>query len=83
MSCCHDDDTFGTEARRKALDVLEREKKDWQMQLFPKVKHGFACRGNMEVPYERKFFLQRPRIYPDCQLPSTQSWEIIADAVSR
>lgn len=39
-----------------AVGVLEREKKDWQMQLFPNVQHGFACRGNMEVPYERKFF---------------------------
>ncbi|OAQ65984.1 short-chain dehydrogenase reductase sdr [Pochonia chlamydosporia 170] len=53
MACCQDDDTFSSESRNKAVEVLAREKKDWQMQLFPKVGHGFACRGNMDVPYER------------------------------
>lgn len=55
MACCQDDDTFSPESRNKAVKVLAREKKDWQMQLFPKVGHGFACRGNMDVPYEREY----------------------------
>lgn len=57
LSCSEIDHTFDVESRRRALDILQREKKVYQYQLFSGVEHGFALRGNMEEPYERKFSL--------------------------
>lgn len=52
LSCAEDDGAFGTEARRKAVDVLQREKKKYHLQLFYGVQHGFASRGDLDDPYE-------------------------------
>lgn len=54
LSCSEIDHTFDVEGRRKALDIMQREKKVYQYQLFSGVEHGFALRGNVENPYERK-----------------------------
>ena len=35
------------------MDILLEEKKQYHVQLFHGVEHGFALRGNMDVPYER------------------------------
>ncbi|KAF9886282.1 hypothetical protein FE257_011895 [Aspergillus nanangensis] len=53
LSCAEIDHTFDTNARRQALDILQSGKKDYQLQLFSGVEHGFALRGDMENPYER------------------------------
>ena len=54
LSCAEVDHTFDTQSRRKAVDILQDEKKSYHLQLFSNVEHGFALRGNMEDPYERK-----------------------------
>lgn len=33
--------------------MMIEQKKQYQVQLFQGVEHGFALRGNMENPYER------------------------------
>lgn len=35
--------------------MLVEDKKDYYLQLFAKVEHGFALRGNQNDPYERKY----------------------------
>lgn len=39
--------------------MLIEDKKDYALQLFAKVEHGFALRGNQNDPYERKYSLLR------------------------
>ncbi|OBT41463.1 hypothetical protein VE00_08075 [Pseudogymnoascus sp. WSF 3629] len=53
LSCAEVDHTFGTPSRRRALEILQTEKKPYQLQLFSGVQHGFALRGDLENPYER------------------------------
>ncbi|KAK5560181.1 hypothetical protein LTR46_001931 [Exophiala xenobiotica] len=53
LSCSEVDHTFPTDARRQAISILQDNKKTYNLQLFSGVEHGFALRGNMEVPYER------------------------------
>jgi hypothetical protein len=43
-----------TESRNRAVDILIQEGKDYQVQLFHGVEHGFALRGNIDNAYERK-----------------------------
>ncbi|KAL5334619.1 hypothetical protein BJX70DRAFT_411164 [Aspergillus crustosus] len=52
LSCSVQDHTFPTDARRKALDIMDRNGARYQLQLFSGVEHGFALRGNMEDAYE-------------------------------
>jgi hypothetical protein len=52
--------TFPTESRNTAIDILRNNKKHYQLQLFSGVQHGFALKGNVDVPYERKY-LRRNR----------------------
>ncbi|KAL2863971.1 uncharacterized protein BJX67DRAFT_390268 [Aspergillus lucknowensis] len=52
LSCAEEDHTFNTESRRRALDIMTSHEKTHQLQLFSRVEHGFALRGNMEDPYE-------------------------------
>lgn len=54
LSCSETDHTFDTSSRRRAMDILQTEKKTYQLQLFSGVEHGFALRGDMSNPYERK-----------------------------
>lgn len=54
LSCTDEDHTFDTHSRQRALEILEAEKKSYQLQLFTGVEHGFALRGDMENPYERE-----------------------------
>ena len=51
-----DDFTFPLEARRRAEDILVANKTGYFIQVFSGVAHGFAIRGNMDVPDERAFF---------------------------
>ncbi len=53
LSCAETDFTFGTDDRNKAVDILSEDKKDYQVQLFSKVAHGFALRCNLDDPYEK------------------------------
>ncbi|RFU35121.1 hypothetical protein B7463_g1178, partial [Scytalidium lignicola] len=53
LSCAEVDHTFDAASRRRAVDILQSEKKPYQLQLFYGVEHGFALRGNMDNPYER------------------------------
>ncbi|KUL82782.1 hypothetical protein ZTR_10883 [Talaromyces verruculosus] len=53
LSCSETDHTFNTESRRKAMEIMQMDNKIYQLQLFAGVEHGFALRGNMDVPYER------------------------------
>ena len=54
LSCADADHTFDTASRRRAIDILQEDKKPYQVQLFSGVEHGFALRGNMDNPYERQ-----------------------------
>ncbi|KAN0100021.1 CHAT domain containing protein [Tylopilus felleus] len=53
LSCSEDDFTFPLEARRRAEDILVANKTGYFIQVFSGVAHGFAIRGNMDVPDER------------------------------
>ncbi|KAF2735117.1 alpha/beta-hydrolase [Polyplosphaeria fusca] len=53
LSCAEVDHTFDTESRNKAIEIMNEGKKEYQLQLFSGVEHGFALRGNMEDKYER------------------------------
>jgi hypothetical protein len=55
LSCAETDNTFPTESRNKAIDLLIKDKKPYGLQLFSGVAHGFALRCNLEVPYEREY----------------------------
>jgi dienelactone hydrolase len=54
LSCAETDHTFDTPSRRRAIDILHNEKKVYELQVFSGVEHGFALRGDMNNPYERK-----------------------------
>lgn len=53
LSCAENDQAFNTESRRKAVDILREAKKPYHVQLFSGVSHGFAVKGDPDVPYER------------------------------
>lgn len=53
LSCAEIDHTFDQPSRRKALEILQDEKKTWQLQLFSGVQHGFALRGDPKDPHQR------------------------------
>ncbi|KAK9784268.1 putative Dienelactone hydrolase domain-containing protein [Seiridium cardinale] len=53
LSCSSVDHTFPTDARNRAINVLNAGGKPYHLQLFSNVEHGFALRGDMENPYER------------------------------
>ncbi|KAH7018053.1 dienelactone hydrolase [Microdochium trichocladiopsis] len=53
LSCAEIDHTFSAEARRRAIDILQEEKKVYHHQLFSGVEHGFALRGDPKDPYQR------------------------------
>jgi len=53
LSCPEEDWSFSTESRRRAEDILVRNKSTYYIQVFSGVSHGFALRGNMDVPHER------------------------------
>lgn len=53
FSCAEDDFTFPTEFRNKAIDMLIEDKKQYHLQLFQGVAHGFALRCDLSKPYER------------------------------
>jgi dienelactone hydrolase len=55
LSCAEIDHTFDTAGRNRAVDIMIKEGKDYQVQLFHGVEHGFALRGDVENAYERKF----------------------------
>ncbi len=54
LSCSEVDHTFDVPSRRRALDILQEEKKVYQYQLFAGVEHGFALRGDPDDPYQRR-----------------------------
>lgn len=53
LSCAETDHTFSTKDRNRAIDMLKEDRKEYQLQLFSGVKHGFALRCNLDDPYER------------------------------
>ncbi|KXS98429.1 hypothetical protein AC578_1770 [Pseudocercospora eumusae] len=53
LSCAEVDHAFGTESRNRAVDIMIEDKKEYNLQLFHGVAHGFALRGNLNNPYER------------------------------
>ena len=52
LSCAEIDHTFPNEFRNRAVDIMQAEKKRFQVQLFQGVEHGFALRGDVNNPYE-------------------------------
>ena len=57
VATSEEDFTFSLEARRRAEDILVRNKTGYFIQVFSGVAHGFAVRGNPDVPDERAFLL--------------------------
>ncbi|KAI0466776.1 hypothetical protein F4859DRAFT_507213 [Xylaria cf. heliscus] len=55
LSCSEIDHTFDVSSRRRAIDILQSEKKIYHYQLFSRVEHGFALRGNQDDPYQCKY----------------------------
>lgn len=54
LSCSELDHTFDVPSRRRALDILQADKKTYHYQLFAGVEHGFALRGDPDDPYQRE-----------------------------
>lgn len=48
-----DDISFPLEQRRRAEDILVRNKSDYYIQVFSGVSHGFATHGNPDEPKQR------------------------------
>jgi hypothetical protein len=53
LSCNKIDHTFPSENRNREFEIIDTEKKDYQLQLFHSVAYGFALRGNIHNPYGR------------------------------
>ncbi|KAL5493012.1 hypothetical protein ACEPAI_4460 [Sanghuangporus weigelae] len=53
LSCSEIDHTFPVEFRRRAEDILVEKKHDYFFQVFGGVEHGFAVRGDPNVPIQR------------------------------
>ncbi|KAJ7725180.1 Alpha/Beta hydrolase protein [Mycena metata] len=53
LSCAESDFTFSTESRRRAENILAEAKAQYQFQVFSGVQHGFAVRGDPDVPDAR------------------------------
>lgn len=53
LSCAEEDHAFPTDLRRKAVDLLQRDKKVYHLQLFQGVSHGFATKADINDPYQR------------------------------
>nr|RBQ91263.1 hypothetical protein FVER53263_13894 [Fusarium verticillioides] len=54
LSCSEVDHTFDVPSRRRALDILQTNKKVFHYQVFSGVEHGFALRGDPKDPYQRE-----------------------------
>lgn len=55
LSCAEEDHAFPPELRRKALDLLQRDKKIYHLQLFQGVSHGFATKADLNDPYQCQY----------------------------
>ncbi|KAI9566328.1 Alpha/Beta hydrolase protein [Boletus coccyginus] len=53
LSCSENDSSFPLEARRRAEDILVRNKSSYYFQVFSGISHGFAVRCDLNVPHER------------------------------
>ncbi|KAJ7460767.1 Alpha/Beta hydrolase protein [Mycena latifolia] len=53
LSCAENDFTFELHSRRRAEDILMEIKATFQFQVFSGIQHGFAIRGDPDVPDER------------------------------
>ncbi|KAN0087421.1 Dienelactone hydrolase family domain containing protein [Tylopilus felleus] len=53
LSCAENDFTFPREARRRAEDILISNRSTYFFQIFSGVSHGFAVRGDPNVPHAR------------------------------
>ncbi|KAI9566326.1 Alpha/Beta hydrolase protein [Boletus coccyginus] len=53
LSCAGEDLAFPLEARRRAEDILVRNKSSYYFQVFSGVSHGFAVSYDLNVPHER------------------------------
>ncbi|KAL5399297.1 hypothetical protein PMIN04_001944 [Paraphaeosphaeria minitans] len=53
LSCAEKDHTFDVPSRRRAIDILQEDKKIYHYQEFAGVEHGFALRGDPNDPYQR------------------------------
>ena len=54
VSCAEVDFTFPNEFRNRAVDIMQAEKKRFQVQLFQGVEHGFALRAKNNVGYVKE-----------------------------
>ncbi|KAG1742669.1 dienelactone hydrolase [Suillus paluster] len=53
LSCAEEDMTFSRASRRRAEDIMVARKCTYYFQVFSGVQHGFAVRGDPDVPTER------------------------------
>ncbi|KAF2481433.1 Alpha/Beta hydrolase protein [Neohortaea acidophila] len=53
LSCSEIDSTFPNEFRNRAVDIMQEEKKRFQVQLFQGVEHGFALRCDLNDPWQK------------------------------
>ncbi|KAI1747600.1 hypothetical protein F4782DRAFT_543407 [Xylaria castorea] len=84
LSCSEIDHTFDTASRRRAIDILQDEKKVYHFQLFSGVEHGFALRGNPDDPYQRKLhYPLGSAMAPQRALDFTNDVAVVTGAGSR
>lgn len=53
LSCADNDFTFPPDARNKGINILRDANKQYSLQVFSGVEHGFALRCDLSKPYER------------------------------
>ena len=54
LSCAETDHLFPPENRRKCVDILQALKKNYHVQLFSGIEHGFCVRCDLNDPYARE-----------------------------
>lgn len=55
LSCAEKDVAFNAASRGRAIDILQSGGKDYHVQLFSGVEHGFALKGDITKRYQRRF----------------------------
>ena len=53
LSCAAHDPTFEKENRRRAIDIMDEREHRYQVQIFKRVEHGFALRGDKSDPWQK------------------------------
>jgi len=81
LSCAEIDSRFPNDFRNRAVDIMQAEKKKFQLQLFQGVEHGFAVRGSDSDPYASMYrpgIVNGPMFNPVQDIPKDKAFEVLS-----